>query len=76
MFEVAGVLKTWGVDEFIACDWTCFLCVEVLPNETPQLFVKRQRPFFFIGGGVDSHFGSRLDLLTKLHTGAAIPDVF
>ena len=35
MFKVAGVLKTWGVDEFIACDWTIFLSVEVLANETP-----------------------------------------
>lgn len=35
MFEVVGVLKTWGVDEFIACDWTSFLSMGGLSNEVP-----------------------------------------
>ena len=72
MFQVAGVLKTWGVDEFIACDWTCFLCVEVLANETPWRSDKRQRHF----SGFASHSEFRLDFPTKVHTIAAIPDNF
>ena len=45
MLEVAGVLKTWGVDEFIACDWTCCLCVQGLANESPWRADKRERHF-------------------------------
>lgn len=33
VFKVAGVLETWGVDEFIAWDWTGLLCAKVLANE-------------------------------------------
>lgn len=45
VFKVAGVLKTWGVDEFIACDCTCFLYAQLLANETPWRSDKRQKHF-------------------------------